>query len=47
MQNEIPLFFTRCREIARFSIIQHNFPFSRSICIELSIFSATRLEIRQ
>ena len=38
-QNEIPLFFTRSREMARFSILQHNFPFSRSICIEWSIFS--------
>ena len=46
-QNEIPLFFTRSREMARFSILQHNFPFSWSICIELSIFLETRLEIRQ
>ena len=27
-QNEIPLFFTRSREMARFSIVQHNFSFS-------------------
>ena len=27
-QNEIPLFITRSREMARFSILQHNFPFS-------------------
>ena len=46
-QNEIPLFFTRSWEMARFSILQHNFPFSWSICMELSIFSETRLEIRQ
>ena len=46
-QNEIPLFFTRSWEMARFSIVQHNFPFSWSICMELSIFSETRLEIRQ
>ena len=46
-QNEIPLFFTRSREMARFSIVQHNFKFSWSICIELSIFTETRLEIRQ
>ena len=29
------------------STVQHNLPFSRSICMELSIFSETRLEIRQ
>ena len=46
-QNEIPLFFTRSWEMARFSIVQHNFPFSWSICMELSIFSETRLQIRQ
>ena len=46
-QNEIPLFFTRSWEMARFSILQHNFPFSWSICMELSIFSETGLEIRQ
>ena len=46
-QNEIPLFITRSREMARFSILQHNFPFSWSICMELSIFSETRLEIGQ
>ena len=46
-QNEIPLFFTRLWEMARFSIVQHNFPFSWGICMELSIFSETRLEIRQ
>ena len=46
-QNEIPLFFTRSREMTCFSIAHHNFPFSWSICMELSIFSATRLEIRQ
>ena len=46
-QNEIPLFFTRSWEMARFSILQHNFPFSWSFCMELSIFSETRLEIRQ
>ena len=46
-QNEIPLFITRFREMARFSIIQHHFPFSWSICLELSIFSGTRLEIGQ
>ena len=44
-QNEIPLFITRSREMARFSILQHNFPFSWSM--ELSIFSVTRLEIGQ
>ena len=26
-QNEIPLFITRSQEMARFSILQHNFPF--------------------
>ena len=26
-QNKIPLFITRSREMARFSILQHNFPF--------------------
>ena len=46
-QNEIPLFITRSREMARFPILQHNFPFSWSICMELSIFSETRLEIGQ
>ena len=46
-QNEIPLFFTRSWEMARFSILQHDFPFSWSICMELSIFSVNRLEIRQ
>ena len=46
-QNEIPLFITRSREMARFLIIQHNFPFLWSICIELSIFSEARLEIWQ
>ena len=46
-QNEIPLFITISREMARFSILQHNFPFSWSICMELSIFSETRLEIGQ
>ena len=45
--NEIPLFITRFREMARFSILQHDFPFSWSICMELSIFSETRLEIGQ
>ena len=47
MQNEIPLFFTRSWEMTRFSIVQHNCPFSWGICMELSIFSETRLEIRQ
>ena len=28
VQNEIPLFFTRSREMTCFSIVQHNFPFS-------------------
>ena len=46
-QNEIPLFITRSQEMARFSILQHNFPFSWSNCMELSIFSETRLEIGQ
>ena len=46
-QNEIPLFFTRSREMTRFSILHHYFPFSWSIGMELSIFSKTRLEIRQ
>ena len=46
-QNEIPLFITRFREMACFSILQHNFPFSWSICTELSIFSVTRHEIGQ
>ena len=46
-QNEIPLFITRSREMTRFSILQHNFPFSWSICMGLSIFSETRLEIGQ
>ena len=46
-QNEIPSFITGSREMARFSILQHNFPFSWSICMGLSIFSETRLEIEQ
>ena len=46
-QIEILLFFTRSREMTCFSILHHYFPFSWSICMELSIFSETRLEIRQ
>ena len=44
-QNEIPLFITRSREMARFSILQHNFPFSWSICMELSIFQRLVLKL--
>ena len=44
-QNEIPLFFTRSWEMARFSILQHNFPFSWSICMELSIFQRLVLKL--
>ena len=39
--------FTRFWEMTCFPIVQHNFPFPRSICMELFIFSETRLEIRQ
>ena len=42
-QNEIPLFFTRSWEMARFSILQHNFPFSWSICMELNIIKLVLL----